>query len=148
MSEACALLLAEDNRDDEELALGALTAAGVADEVVVVRDGVQALAWLFPDGNAPRSSLPRVIVLDIKLPRVDGFEVLRRLRAHPLTKSVPVVMMSSSDAERDVLEALRLGANSYVQKPVDFEEFEETVRTLAVYWLRINRTAMGRGGDT
>lgn len=139
------ILLIEDNRDDEELALAALAAGGWADDVAIARDGVEALEWLFPDGERARQPLPRVVLVDIKLPRLDGLEVLGRIRQHPATRGLPVVVLSSSDSQRDVDRACELGANSYVQKPVDFERFERTVRCIASYWLEVDRLAEAGG---
>jgi CheY-like chemotaxis protein len=135
------MLLAEDSGSDADLILASLARDGLADAVHVVHDGVEALDFVHCRGayacRAQDSSL-RVIVLDVKLPRLDGFEVLRELKADPAVRSIPVVMLTSSNIERDVALGYRLGANSYVQKPVDFEQFRETVRHLVNYWLTIN----------
>src|SRR5262245_52606805 len=120
------ILLVEDNPDDEELALVALQERGVADQVVVVRDGVEVLDYLFATGThegRDSSVLPSLILLDLNLPKLDGLEVLRRLRADERTQLVPVVVLSTSNEERDLISAYRLGANSYVRKPVDFTRF-------------------------
>jgi len=133
------LLLAEDNPSDTELILESL--AGLRERVFAVEDGVEALDFLFGRGDfAERAhlGLPRVVVLDVKLPKVGGFDVLRELRADPRTRKVPVVMLTSSNLERDVARGYELGANSYVQKPVDFDRFRETVRLLGLYWLSTN----------
>jgi two-component system response regulator len=135
------ILLVEDNRDDEELALLAFRKSNVANRVVVARDGVEALDYLFGTGShAGRdvSQLPQVVLLDLKLPKVSGLEVLQRLRADARTRRVPVVILTSSKEEQDVMEGYDLGANSYVRKPVNFTEFTEAVHQLQVYWLLLN----------
>ncbi|MDQ3864442.1 MAG: response regulator [Actinomycetota bacterium] len=135
------ILLVEDNPDDELLALRALKKSGVPNEVVVARDGVEALDYLFASGpHAGRdpSVMPQLILLDLKLPRVDGLEVLRRLRSDERTRRLPVVILSSSRERRDMLDGYGLGANSYVRKPVDFEQFVSTVELLRSYWLVLN----------
>jgi len=135
------LLLVEDNPDDEALTLRALRKYNLANEVVVARDGQEALDYLFGDGRfsgRDTSQLPQVILLDLKLPKVDGLQVLERLRAHPQTSRVPVVVLTSSNEERDLIRSYDLGANSYVRKPVNFEEFLEAARQLGLYWLVLN----------
>ncbi len=135
------ILLVEDDADDEALTLRALRKSNIANDVVVARDGVEALDYLFGTGkHADRDirSLPAVVMLDLKLPKVDGMEVLRRLRADPRTCLTPVVILTSSREERDVVEGYRLGANSYIRKPVDFEQFTEAVKQLGLYWLLLN----------
>jgi CheY-like chemotaxis protein len=142
MAEERMILLVEDDPDDEALTLRALRAAHVGDEVVVVRDGVEALDYLFGTGrHAGRdvSLQPRVVLLDLKLPRLDGLEVLRRIRADERTRLLPVVILTSSAEDRDRVESYRLGANSYVRKPVDFGRFAEAIRQLGLYWLRLNQ---------
>jgi two-component system response regulator len=135
------ILLVEDNPDDVELTLRALEKHNVANEVVVVRDGAEALDYLFATGShagrGPKRS-PQVVLLDLKLPKVDGLEVLRRQRADPRTELLPVVILTTSDEQRDIVESYRLGANSYVRKPVDFQQFAEAVRQLGLYWLLLN----------
>lgn len=129
-----AILLVEDNPSDEELTLRALKKSNIMNPVTVVRDGAEALAFLF--GNNP---LPQIILLDLKLPKVDGLEVLRELRANERTKLLPVVVLTSSVEEQDIIRSYGLGANSYVRKPVDFTQFVEAVRQLGLYWLVLNQ---------
>lgn len=137
------ILLVEDNPDDVELTLRALRKEGLAAEVVVARDGAEALDFVFSQGEwadrDPRRR-PAVILLDLKLPRVDGLEVLRRLRSDRRTRLLPVVVLTSSREETDLKDSYSLGANSYIRKPVDFERFREAVRQLGVYWLTLNET--------
>lgn len=135
------ILLVEDNPDDRELTLRAINAENIRNEVVVVEDGAEALDYLFAEGRyADRDPevVPQLILLDLKLPKIDGLEVLRRLRADERTRLLPVVILTSSREERDVLEGYSLGANSYVRKPVHFSEFREAVRKLGLYWLLLN----------
>lgn len=135
------ILLVEDNPDDVTLTLRAFEQQHITNEIIVARDGVEALDYLFGTGNfADRdtSVLPAVILLDLKLPKVDGLEVLRRLRADDRTKLAPVVILTSSMEEVDVVRSYQLGANSYVRKPVDFLQFAEAVRELGLYWLLLN----------
>lgn len=136
------ILLVEDNRDDEELTLRALAKSKITNPVVVVRDGVEALDWMFRRGAyAFRSEhqVPQVVLLDLKLPKVDGLEVLRELRANDATKLTPVVILTSSVEEQDLIRGYGLGANSYIRKPVDFTQFVEAVRQLGLYWLVLNQ---------
>lgn len=138
------ILLVEDNPDDELLTLRALKNANILNEVVVVHDGAEALDYLCGTGDhAGRATgeMPQLILLDLKLPKVDGLEVLRRLRADEQTSLLPVVILTSSDEEQDIVESYRLGANSYIRKPVDFAQFTEAVRSLGLYWLVLNRGA-------
>jgi len=135
------ILLVEDNPDDEELTLLGLKNSGVLNEVVVVRDGEEAVQFLFAEGQyKDRDPLvvPTVILLDLQLPKLNGLEVLERLRANPLTKCVPVVVLTSSSEEEDVINSYRLGANSFVRKPVEFSRFADAVKQLGLYWLLIN----------
>lgn len=141
-SESVEILLVEDNPDDVELTLHAFKQAKISNRVCVVRDGAEALDFLFCRGQyAQRDSTdwPKVILLDLKLPRVDGLEVLRRIREDRKTQFLPVVILTSSREERDIVEGYRLGVNSFIQKPVDFEQFAAAVRTLGLYWLILNR---------
>jgi two-component system response regulator len=135
------ILLVEDNPDDEELTLMALQKNNILNEVVVARDGVEALDYLFGDGANSfmhRRVLPTLILLDLKLPRVDGLEVLKRIRADDRTRTLPVVVLTSSREDSDLLESYALGCNSYVRKPVDFAQFVEATRQLGLYWLLLN----------
>lgn len=135
------ILLVEDNADDEALTLRALNKSHVANKVEVVRDGAEALDYLFCRGAyAERDPMdqPQVTLLDLKLPKVDGLEVLRQIRNDPRTKMLPVVILTSSKEEQDRLKGYSLGANSYVQKPVDFDQFIGAVRQLGLYWLVLN----------
>ena len=135
------ILLVEDSDDDRELTLRALKKNGIANEVVLARDGVEALDYLFGTGaHAGRdtSALPQLVLLDLNLPRVGGLEVLKRIRADPRTQFVPIVVLTSSKEEEDVLDSYRKGANAYVRKPVEFDEFTTAVRTLGMFWLLLN----------
>lgn len=135
------ILLVEDNPDDEALTLRAFRKNKIDGDVVVARDGVEALDFLFAGGSHQGrnvADLPRVVLLDLKLPKIGGHEVLRRIREDPRTRQLPVVILTSSREERDVLEGYRLGANSYVRKPVNFDEFIEVARQLGHYWLTLN----------
>ena len=136
------ILLVEDNPQDEKLILRSLRKVNLANQVDVVRDGQQALDYLFREGEfAGREGvdLPTVVLLDIGLPRVSGLEVLKRLRSDPRTRLQPVVMLTSSDEERDRMASYEDGANSFVRKPLDFTEFAETVARLGIYWLAVNK---------
>lgn len=135
------ILLVEDNRDDVELTVRAFKRNNIANELVVARDGVEALDYLFAQGpfsGRDPHHLPAVVLLDLKLPRVSGLEVLRRLRGDPLTQLLPVVILTTSKEERDLVDSYRLGCNSYVVKPVDFAQFMDAVRQLGLYWLVLN----------
>jgi two-component system response regulator len=138
------ILLVEDNANDEFLTLRALKKCNLANDVVVCRDGAEALEYLFGAGRAATENtqdgneLPIVVLLDLKLPKVDGMEVLRRIRETEATRLLPVVILTSSNEEKDVLDGYRLGSNSFVQKPVDFTRFVEAVGQLGVYWLMLN----------
>jgi two-component system response regulator len=133
------ILLVEDNADDEALTLRALAKNNIANPVVVARDGVEAVAYLLGAPEAPAAGpLPALVLLDLKLPKLDGLEVLQRLRAAPRTHRLPVVVLTSSKQESDLVEAYDRGANSYVRKPVDFGEFVEAVGRLGLFWLMLN----------
>ena len=136
------ILLVEDNPMDEELTLRALKKSKILNPVVVARDGVAALDYLFARGpHAGRSSeLPQLVLLDLKLPKLDGLEVLKEVRQNELTQLLPVVILTSSVEEDDVARGYSLGANSYVRKPVDFDQFSEAVRQLGLYWLVLNQS--------
>jgi len=136
------ILMVEDNPDDEQLTLRAFAKHHLTNKVHVVRDGQEALDYVFCSGRyADRriSDYPHVILLDIKLPLIDGIEVLRRIKADERTRTIPVVMLTSSHEERDLVESYRLGVNSYIVKPVDFDQFTESARALGMYWLLLNR---------
>jgi two-component system response regulator len=137
-------LLVEDNQDDIELTLRALEQSRVVDQVITARDGAEALQILFGDNSANgREQPPKVIILDLKLPKIDGLEVLRRIRNDPRTWLLPVVILTSSKREEDRLAGCRLGANSFVRKPVAFEQFAYALRELGVYWLTLNEPPRG-----
>jgi len=135
------ILLVEDNPDDEALAIRALKRHHISNEVIVAHDGVEALEYLFCTGmyvGRDISLKPTVVLLDLKLPRVDGLEVLRRLRSDERTKLLPVVVLTTSSEEQDMLNSYSLGCNSYIRKPVDFVQFSEAIRQLGMYWLLMN----------
>jgi two-component system response regulator len=135
------ILLVEDNADDEELAIRALKKNNVTNNLVVARDGVEALDYLFGTGayaGRDTATVPGLVLLDLKLPKMDGLEVLRRIRANPLTRRMPVTVLTSSKEEQDLIKSYDLGANSYIRKPVDFNQFTDAVRQLGLYWLMLN----------
>lgn len=135
------ILLVEDNPDDEALTLRALRKNRILNEVVVARDGVEALDYLFGRGayeGRDASLQPQVVLLDLRLPRLDGLEVLRQLRSDERTRFLPVVVLTSSDEEKDIVESYRIGSNSYIRKPVHFDQFSEAIRQLGLYWLVLN----------
>jgi len=136
------ILLVEDNPRDVELTLRALKKNNLANKVHVVKDGAEALDYIFATGGYAERNIhdhPRVILLDLKLPKVDGMEVLRRIRADERTKCIPVVVLTSPQEERDIVESYKLGVNSYIVKPVDFDKFLSTVQELGLYWLLLNK---------
>ena len=142
------ILLVEDNPDDEALTLRALKKNHIANEVVVARDGAEAIDFLFGRGSydgRDTSSMPQLILLDLKLPKVDGLEVLRHIRSESLTRLLPVVVLTSSKEELDIVESYGRGANSYIRKPVDFAEFTTAVGQLGLYWLILNQAPPGVG---
>ena len=135
------ILLVEDNPDDEALTLRALAKNNILNEVVVTHDGVDALDYLFGRGrysDRDVADLPQVVLLDLKLPKIDGLDVLKQIRVDPRTRLQPVVILTTSDEDHDITAGYELGANSYIRKPVDFEEFMEAVRQLGLYWLVLN----------
>lgn len=142
------ILLVEDNADDEALTLRALKKNNIQNEVVIVRDGAAALEYFFATGayaGRDMSVMPTVTLLDLKLPKIDGLEVLRCIRADERTKLLPVVILTSSKEEKDLVNSYRLGANSYIRKPVDFAQFSEAVRELGLYWLVLNEPPPSKG---
>jgi two-component system, response regulator len=144
------VLLVEDNANDEALVLRVLKRHNILNKVSVVRDGAEALEYLFATGayaGDKTPDLPVVVLLDLKLPKVDGLEVLRQVRATERTKLLPVVVLTSSKEDRDMVESYSLGANSYVRKPVEFSEFAEAVRNLSLYWLIINEAPPRKGAS-
>ena len=137
------ILLVEDNPNDEELTLYALKRNNISNHIRVVRDGAEALEYLFctgPYAHREINNPPKVVLLDLKLPKVDGLEVLKKIKADARTRTIPVVMLTSSREERDIIESYQLGVNSYIVKPVDFEQFTEVVRQLGLYWMLLNQT--------
>ncbi|MGQ0694290.1 MAG: response regulator [Nitrospiraceae bacterium] len=144
------VLLVEDNPDDVDLALFAFKKSNFSNRVHVVRDGAEALEYIFSTGayaNRKNEQTPRLILLDLKLPKVDGLEVLRRVKSDSRTKNTPVVMMTSSREENDLVASYSLGVNSYIVKPVDFQQFVEAARTLGLYWLLLNEPPVSVTGD-
>lgn len=143
------LLLVEDNPDDEELTLLAFEQSQIANEVVVVRDGVEALDYLFGTGlyaERDMSIMPALILLDLQLPRINGLEVLQRMRADNRTKLLPVAIMTTSNEEQDLINSYSLGCNSYIRKPIDYDQFVTAVQQLGVYWLLLNEPPPARVG--
>ncbi len=142
MSEPIEILLVEDNPNDLELTLHALERHNLANKIHIVRDGEEAMDFLFCRGAFSARTFdapPKVVLLDLKLPKVDGLEILRAVKADSRTKAVPVVVMTSSKQQRDLVESYQLGVNSYIQKPINFQEFQEVIRQLGYYWLAINQ---------
>jgi len=147
-SEELDILLVEDNQDDMDLALHALKRGNLANNIFVARDGEEALDFLFCRGGFGHRSFdhpPKLVLLDLKLPKVDGMEVLKQIKGNARTKTIPVVIMTSSKEERDLVAGYNLGANSYIQKPVDFDQFRETVKSVGLYWLVINQPVPTNG---
>jgi two-component system response regulator len=142
------ILLVEDNQDDMDLALHALRREKLANLIFVARDGEEALDFLFCRGAFAQRSFdqpPKLVLLDLKLPKVDGMEVLKQVKLDPRTRTIPIVIMTSSKEERDLVNSYNLGANSYIQKPVDFDQFRETVKNAGLYWLVINQAPPTNG---
>ncbi len=138
------ILLVEDNPDDEALTLRALKQNQIMNQVVVAHDGVEALNYLFAEGahvGRDTQEMPHVVLLDLKLPKLDGFEVLRRIRSDPRTRRLPVVILTTSKEDQDLIKGYDIGANSYVRKPVEFGEFVTAVKQLGLYWLLLNQNA-------
>jgi two-component system response regulator len=135
-NQAVEILLVEDNPDDAELAIRALRKSNLANHLLHLYDGEEALEFLFNEKNGK----PKIVLLDLKMPKVDGIEVLRRLKANERTRSIPVVMLTSSKEDRDIIETYQLGVNAYIVKPVDFEQFGKAVTQLGMFWLVLNQT--------
>jgi CheY-like chemotaxis protein len=136
------ILLVEDSQDDIDLALHALRQGKLANSIFVVRDGEEALEFLFCRGPFSERNIdrpPKLVLLDLKLPKVDGLQVLKAVKGDPRTKTIPIVIMTSSKEERDMVESYNSGVNSYIQKPVDFEQFRNTIKTLGMYWMVVNQ---------
>ena len=139
------ILLVEDNPNDEELTLYALKKINIANHIQVVRDGAEALEYLFCTGAYAHLRInnpPKVVLLDLKLPKVDGLEVLEQIKADERTRVIPVVVLTSSQEERDIVDSYQLGVNSYIVKPVDFEQFVDSVRQIGLYWMLLNKTPL------
>ena len=139
------ILLVEDNPNDEELTLYALRKNNITNQIQVLRDGAEALEYIFCTGAFADRQIndpPKVVLLDLKLPKVDGLEVLERIKADARTRIIPVVVLTSSQEERDIVESYQLGVNSYIVKPVDFEQFNEAVRHIGLYWMLLNKTPL------
>jgi len=140
------ILLLEDNKNDAELAMMALEEFNLSNQMVWLKDGKQGLDFLFGEGEFKGRDIerpPKLILLDLKMPKVDGIEVLRKLRANPKTKFIPVTVLTSSKEERDIIETYQLGVNSYIVKPVDFEQFSKSVRDVGYYWVLLNQNPSG-----
>ena len=148
MNSSVDILLVEDNQDDIDLALHALRQGKLANSIFVVRDGEEALDFLFCRGQFSQRNIdhpPKVVLLDLKLPKVDGLQVLKAVKGDPRTRTIPVVIMTSSKEERDMVESYNSGVNSYIQKPVDFDQFRGTVKSLGMYWMVVNQPPVKNG---
>ena len=148
MNSSVDILLVEDNQDDVDLALHALRQGKLANSIFVVRDGEEALDSLFCRGQFLQRNIdhpPKLVLLDLKLPKVDGLQVLKAVKGDPRTRTIPVVIMTSSKEERDMVESYNSGVNSYIQKPVDFDQFRNTVKTLGMYWMVVNQPPVKNG---
>lgn len=135
----CTILLVEDNKDDEELTILGLRESHIQNKIDVVRDGAEALDYIFQRDKYKDIELPQLVFLDLKLPKISGLEILKQIRSNPRTKYLPVVIFTSSKEEQDLIESYKLGANSFIQKPVGFEEFSKAVNYLGLYWLVLNQ---------
>lgn len=133
------ILLVEDNQDDEELTISSLRDARIKNKIDVVRDGAEALEYLEQRGKYEKVDTPQIILLDLKLPKINGLEILKFIRTSPMLQHLPVVIFTSSKEEKDLIEGYKLGANSYIQKPVDFDEFAKAVNDLGLYWIVLNQ---------
>ncbi len=143
------ILLVEDNPDDEALTLRAFKKSNISNEIVVARDGAEALAYLFPaEGDGPAALHPALILLDLNLPKIGGLEILRRMQADARTQLIPVVVLTSSKLEEDILDSYRSGANAYVRKPVKFADFADAVQAVGVFWLLLNEPAPSRAPES
>lgn len=147
LSESTAILLVEDNPDDEELTLLAFKNNQIANPVIVVRDGAEALDFLFKAGKYAGRDLrsnPRLVLLDLKLPKIGGLDVLKKLRSTPATQFLPVVILTTSNQDEDIVNSYRLGANSFIRKPVEFRTFNEAIKQLGLYWLLLNEVPLAQ----
>jgi CheY-like chemotaxis protein len=148
MSSKVDILLVEDSQDDIDLALHALREGKLANSIFVVRDGEEALDFLFCRGEFSQRRIdhpPKLVLLDLQLPKVNGLQVLKEVKGDPRTKTIPIVIMTSSKEEHDMVESYNSGVNSYIQKPVDFEQFRTTVKTLGMYWMVVNQPPVNQG---